>query len=217
MLHLIRFILFFVLVSICNFSYGQTSVVAVFDETDNYEFLSQNFLTMISNKNDTKSAIFTKKEYDSNKITSQQYCIFIGADCSSHLTFDDVYSNFGIQIGYNGKSAWIKCDDANMDKEKNYEFSKLLEEYCKRFKLEKLYKEDYLSYEKSNIGTSVGEFLGSYGGGIMGYYLGGYLGSIYDEASKKSFVLKYKYLLGELIFYDKYLDNYLKEKPYNKH
>lgn len=61
-------------------------------------------------------------------IVSGEYVLSIGKKASVHLrnNFKDIYSNYGIHIGYCGTRAWISCENFDWDKVSLYDFKKEL-------------------------------------------------------------------------------------------
>ncbi len=209
--------------------FGQTNklesnnLMIVYDVNDESDLelhkLSQNFVTLISSKKDVRVSIFTKKEYDSNKVTSQQYCLFIGENCSSSLNFDDIYSDMGMHIGYIGKKAWIRCGSYDWTKTKFLTFETLLETYCKKYNMTQRYKDDYLNNDRIRI-------LRQFKTGKESWVDKEYLeyeseDKLIDRLSGVGaslliygdpMIRKYQYLLATLMFYDKYINKFLKPK-----
>jgi len=110
---------------------------------------------LLSQHTDIKASIYTKKEI--KKLVSREKCLYIGADCSGQLTFDNSYNEFGINIGCKGTKAWIRCFTYEWNVDRLNEFEKILKSYTDKHQLKLEY--DYYKRKKAIINQ---EFLAGY-------------------------------------------------------
>lgn len=195
---------------------------------------------LLSSNPDIKASLYTKKEV--SKLVSREKCLYIGQDCSSMLNFNDQYNEFGVQVGYMGAKAWIKCSvfDWNIDKLK--EFENQLKYYTEKYKTNKVY-EEYIKKGKNSIkldfqlgwepwpGNAVERlrdeniiskgFFKRAGEIYTGVFNQVYFGGYYLKFLRKIFgdqprIRMYQYLIGVFQFYEKYLNVFLDLSNSNK-
>lgn len=199
-----------------------TSLMVVYNTDDSGELelkqLSQSLVSLLSRKRtDIQAAGYTCETMGSD-VTSQQYVLILGKSCSSSLKFSDEYSDLGIHIGYNGKRAWIKCNEFGWTKDKFFTFEALLERYCKENNLSARYNNEYLKKDRSRVLREFKTGKESWTGEKLSYKSEDGLGDWVSGVGSSLLVYgvptirKYQYLLASLMFCDKYLNKYITPK-----
>ena len=189
---------------------------------------------LLSQHSNIKSSLYTKKEMEKQKPVSREKCLYIGKDCSSLLSFNDNYNELGIQVGYVGAKAWIRCSVYDWDIKNLRKFENKLKYYTEKYKTSKEY-ETYTKKDKSFINRQfqVGyepwpgnaferlkdtniknkgfermlDWYGAVGDKVCGggYYFKYGLKILGEEP----IIRKYQYLIGIFIFYADYLNDFL--------
>lgn len=196
--------------------------------------------TLLSSNPDIRASLYTKKEI--NKLVSREKCLYIGQDCSSMLNFDDQYNELGIQVGYMGAKAWIRCSVYDWNINKLKEFEDQLKYYTEKYNANKIY-EEYIKKGKNAIkldfqlgwepwpGNAIERlrdeniiskgFFKRAGEIYTGVFNQVYFGGYYLKYMRKIIgdqprIRRYQYLIGVFKFYDEYLKGFLDLSNSNK-
>lgn len=82
--------------------------IIVYD-SDNTKHCAKSMMSYVSERNDIKSVLLTSENVKSqlDNISTECY-LYIGSVCSKCLDWVSQYDNYGIQIGWKGRRAWIR-------------------------------------------------------------------------------------------------------------
>ena len=108
--------------------------IVVFDE--NKKDIAQIFEAIVSEQEDYKVILLDESKFKGMQQIDKQPCLFIG-DCSKHLAFESQYgsSDFGIEIGWKGKKAWIRGSHVFLDRNASDAFYNKFDSLSKKYRL----------------------------------------------------------------------------------
>ena len=108
--------------------------IVVFDK--NKKDIAQIFEAIVSEQEDYKVILLDESKFKDMPQVDKQPCLFIG-DCSKHLAFESQYgsSDFGIEIGWKGKKAWIRGSDSFLWKNASDDFYNKFDFLSKKYGL----------------------------------------------------------------------------------
>lgn len=186
---------------------------------------------LLSSQTDIKASIFTVKEM--KQLVSREKCLYIGKDCTKSLQFDDTFDRHGIHIGMMGAKAWIRCVRYEWDASLLASFEDDLMNYAGLYGMEKTIKERYENdkvyirrqfvhciepYKGNPLKLAFDENLQNKGWNRVGDYVAmlkigpisfNKLVKMESLLSGGSLIRKYQYLLGVMIFHEKFLKDFL--------
>lgn len=104
--------------------------------------------TLVSEVEEVKNVERSLKVYQNNMALTDKDCVlFVGNESSQKYrnNFKDIYSKYGIHIGYRGCKAWIYCEKYNWDKLSYKKFHNELLDLYKRLDMNPAKVQDFVT------------------------------------------------------------------------